>query len=734
MLTIILGGSADSVEKYAAEELKKYVGLLYGFTAEILTGPCPKVAGASVFIGHDHDNPLVSGCTKGVSWEVLSSDGFVLKTIQVDSDVLLVAGGSGRGTLFGVYELLERWGARFLLSDDLLPEKPRPFRLTGFDETVNPAYSIRAIRPMANVPEGAAPWDLSDFTDFIDRMARLKYNAFVFVVQESGPWLDYEFRGMKRPAGDIFYGYRIPIDDDFVGNELFGGKREFYNPILAKAQNEEERKKYGIELVRAIIRHCKLRGLMSIMVFTLLEPPTAFKHQCNEWASLPLPDPKLFAGSIFTVTPTEEFGINPQYAAWMNVMDPTVQELTSHRLKCLINTYPDADYYHLWVSEHRATVVDHNHIFRLLDDKYQLSPEFDWDKVFDDYTSSPFDRNRYQDQMKGDLLFLYVLDKILNEDKLLNQTVKPNAAIGIAGVMPQLAPIVTRLLPDNATFVQFLDYGSHGPADRIGRMAPLLQAGVPTTLEIGLHDDNNMYFPQAAVESLEKIVKATAPMNMLGYVVAIWQVRQSDIGAAYLGRASWEPNLTASEFYKDFLPRLVGPAAAEDFEHAHRMIEVVDRQVRGGITYGYAFLLTSKLIKAFMQYGVDRNAIADIRRQFLSALEALRAARAKGPARAPYVEFWIKRTQFAIEWMDMVCMCDDLGQIVGREYQLGMPLSPEQRRNALSTFDEILSRLRSLIELIASDAGHIGDLGQIANINQHAYRHLRELRAAIEGQ
>ena len=62
------------------------------------------------------------------------------------------------------------------------------------------------------------------------------------------------------------------------------------------------------------------------------------------------------------------------------MLDPAVKELTTVRLKALIDTYPDADFYHLWVSEQRAGVVDYKEVFRILDARYNLSPEFDLDK------------------------------------------------------------------------------------------------------------------------------------------------------------------------------------------------------------------------------------------------------------------------------------------------------------------------------------------------------------------
>ena len=730
---IVISERASPVERYAAEELRKYLALLYHLDAPLRDALPTTLDGPAIVVGHPKNHPSLANA----DWPALSADGFCLKTVRTDPPMLVVAGGSGRGTLFGVYELVERFGVRFLLSGDVLPEQPEPFCLTGFDETIEPSYPIRAMRPMVNVPESAAPWSLVDFTGFIDQMAKLKFNTVATIIQESGPWLDYEFRGVRRPAGDIFYGYRFPIDDDFIGKELFPGRSEFYSPVLAPARNEEERKQLGIGLVRAILAHCKSRDLMSLLIFSFMEPPTALKHQFNEWASLPLPDPDRIKSAIHSSTPVEEFGVNPDYAAWMNVCDPVVRGLTAHRLKALINTYPEADFYHLGVSEHRAGVVDSNEIFRLLDAKYHLSPEFDWEKALQDFASSPFDRERYQNQMKGDLLFLYVLDKILNEENLLGQTVKPDAALGVLGVMPQLAPVVTKMLPNNSSFVEFLDYGTHGTADQIFRILPLLEAKVPTRLEIGIHDDNDMYFPQANVESLERIVKATAHLGMQGYVSALWQIRQSDLSAAYLGRASWPAAPTASEFYRDFFPRLVGAAAAADFEQAYRMLEVADHQVKGSMLYGYAFVLTPYKLKDFIDERAadrdrDKEDIRRIRPQFQAACDRFRDARGKAsPGGRPYAEFWMRRAQFAVDWLDLLVACADLGKTLGDRLKPGALLAPVQKQSALTVVDGLLDRSRSLIELIAGDAKHLGDLGQIANLNQHVHRYLKKVRADV---
>lgn len=728
-LTIVVGDQSTPVEKYAAEELAKYIYELWKFRPAIVSDHAETFAKPAILLGSPSTNLHVARFAGNLKWDQLAADGFYIKTVGTKPDVLVIGGRLSRGTLFGVYDIVERWGMRFSLTEDIFPVKPAPLNLGSFDEKCEPSYAIRSMRPSNNLPEGSAPWDLSDFKRFIDQMAKLKYNTYTFIIRESGPWLDYEFRGMKRPAGDIFYGWRYNIDDNFVGKRLFPGRHEFYNPVLAQAQNDEQRKQLGISLVHSIIDHCKDRGLMSLLTFSFLEPPTAFKHKMNDWATLPLPDTSHFPKASYYETPVEEFGINPKYAAWMNVLDPVVKELTAVRLKALINTYPDADFYHIWVSEHRAGVVDYREVFKILDARYDLSPMFDLDKELNDMRTYPYGLERYQNQLKGDLLFLYLFDQIFVQDRLLEGTSKPHARIALAGVMPELWPLVTRILPKGMYFGDWLEYGTHATADRIADIVPVLKAKVPTTLEIGINDDNTMWFPQVNVESIEQIIHTTAPLDLQGYVVVIWQVRQADINCAYLARASWQPTLTAADFYKDYLVRLVGPAAAPDFEHAQRILERADREIKKTL-YGFAFAWPEAIPGKLG--GVNREAIAQIRPQFEAAVASLRLAREKatkeGRAR---VEFWLKRTEFGIGWLDLGVETADLGKLLGPALKTQTPLTKDQKQQALESVDQLINHTRELIEIISSDAKHIGDLGQIASLNRYVYGYFIDLHLEL---
>ena len=725
-LTIVVGAFAPPVEHYAARELQKYVRALYKFDPVITTDEGGKPSGPTVLLGSPETNRLVGSLGGSLPWDSFASDGFYLTTLRTSPDVLLVGGRLPRGTLFGVYELAERWGVRFSLSEDILPEEPETLRLQHFDEKLEPAYPVRALQSLNNVPEGSAPWDLSDFETFIDQMAKLKYNTAGFYILPSGPWLDYEFRGVKRPAGDIFYGWRIKTTGDFIGKELFQGRSEFYSPVLGKARNEEERKQLGIGLVRSIIDHSRRRGLMSLLTSPFIEPPTLFKHKMNEWTSLPLPDPKNFPNANFFATPVEELGTNPNYAAWMNVKDPVVKELTELRIKTLIDTYPRADYYYLGVSEHRSGVVDYREIFRELDERYHFTPGFDLNKELNNPGAFAFGLPRYQNQFKGDLLFLYLFDQVFQKDRVLERTSKPGARIMLDGVMPELWPLVEKMLPKGAAFSEFLEYGTHAPAERIDAMVPVLKAKIPSTLQLGLQDDNTMWFPQVNVESQEKIIRATAHLDMQGWVATIWQVRQADINAAYLARASWRPDVTALAFYKDYLPKLVGSSAAPDFETALQTLENADRDVKKHL-YGFAFAWITAMEEKFRH--VDREAVERLRAQYVKATGELRRARehATGQGR-DRVDFWLKRTDFGIRWLDLSVEAADLGGMLGNSLKAGSPLATDEKQRALAAADQLLAGVRSLIGVIVTDAKSPGDLGEIASLNRYVYQYLIQFR------
>ena len=102
--TIIRPADASQSQVYAAEEFQRFTEEMTGVKLAIATdeGPLPERA---VLLGETRHTVALLGAQPDV--HNLGADGFRL---VVKQSHLLIVGGPDRGTLYGVYETLERYG------------------------------------------------------------------------------------------------------------------------------------------------------------------------------------------------------------------------------------------------------------------------------------------------------------------------------------------------------------------------------------------------------------------------------------------------------------------------------------------------------------------------------------------------------------------------------------------------------------------------------------------------
>jgi len=147
-VSIVTPDQPSFLERKAAQELQQYLG---------------RIGGAQVQIAAEAEaNPpriLVGRTAAGLSIvpqaeaEKLGAEGFVIRTRGVD---IAVVGGGDYGTLYGCYELLEKYlGVRWYLPDPLGEIVPRRERvvLPAIDDKQKPAFAMRWV---GNVDE----WNL----------------------------------------------------------------------------------------------------------------------------------------------------------------------------------------------------------------------------------------------------------------------------------------------------------------------------------------------------------------------------------------------------------------------------------------------------------------------------------------------------------------------------------------------------------------------------------------------
>ncbi len=134
--TVVVGSDAIPSERYAAEEFCRLYKAATG--SELSTAATPDNCGA-IYIG---ESAALRAHPLGFNIAELGEEGL---RIRIAGNVLIIAGGRPRGTLYGVYEFFERYvGVRFLTADDTyVPPEAAAAVLAPTDYRYVPPFSFR---------------------------------------------------------------------------------------------------------------------------------------------------------------------------------------------------------------------------------------------------------------------------------------------------------------------------------------------------------------------------------------------------------------------------------------------------------------------------------------------------------------------------------------------------------------------------------------------------------------
>jgi hypothetical protein len=135
---IVCPTNASPSQRYAAEELQRFAEQLTGVKLQVVADDGPLPARAILLGETRHTAPLLGGKPDVAA---LGEDGFRLKSCPPH---LVVLGGPVRGTLYGVYEVLERFGGcRWYASWHGVTPQLEAFVVPALDETQRPAFALR---------------------------------------------------------------------------------------------------------------------------------------------------------------------------------------------------------------------------------------------------------------------------------------------------------------------------------------------------------------------------------------------------------------------------------------------------------------------------------------------------------------------------------------------------------------------------------------------------------------
>ncbi|MBM4043390.1 MAG: hypothetical protein FJ290_33300, partial [Planctomycetes bacterium] len=171
---IVVGEKASDFDRWVASELQRYLKQLSGAELPIVTSGKAPARTPLIAIGGPQGNPLAATAQEKqqASFAGLKPDGFLLKRTELGGVPILLAGGNDEAaTMYAAYELLERLGVVFQLTNDIIPEKRPDLAMPALDVRTEPAFKDRGMHCWHGIR-----WymGLADFRREIDQLAKLK--------------------------------------------------------------------------------------------------------------------------------------------------------------------------------------------------------------------------------------------------------------------------------------------------------------------------------------------------------------------------------------------------------------------------------------------------------------------------------------------------------------------------------------------------------------------------------
>ena len=730
-VNVVLGENAPKLEQFAAAELCRYLDRLYGLKVQPTTAPV-KSAEATFIVGGPATNPATRKALGPDGWPNVTDQGIVLKRAVLDGKpALVVGGGSPKATLWAVYELVERWGVRYLLHGDVLPEKrgQSPFvrstlravpangdcplfsKLPDRDIVLEPLLRVRQWRVVNDFANGTEAWGMADYRPFLDQLTKLKFNRILICTWPYQPFVDLKLKGIERRWGTLWWDHRLPITPDMIGRELFGNAKEFWNPDLPDRKDYQALAAAGERLLHNLMDYAHRRGMECVMTAPLSDFPPEFasllknSQKINQLGGLSIvPGPS---------TPPE---------------DPALTELAAAVLRTIVDTYPELDYVSLRMPEHRQWVGRHEQAWAALDAKYGISEVCSLDDVLaatkrrKDY---PGGVKRAVAEVKGDLVTLYFYDRLLHQSQALRGTRRPDMKFIYAFIAEELYPLLKRILPPGSETLSFVDYT---PA-RVVRRKEVLEnvpsgQELPASLIFTLEDDNIGLVPQLTTGSLHQLTQELVRNDWAGFSTRCWVIGGQDPCVAYLSRAAWDRGVTPEAVYRDQVRAVCGAACVDDMLDMFREVEAVTVSLEWH-NLSFAFPVPNTLLKFHWSSRPMSPELVENRRGYGRALEAAKRARAKTTeAGRDYVDYWVGRLEFAVEYLNTV-------EAVRRAAKADRD---KDRAEAIRQAELALSAARRSIEAYARVARDQSDRGAIAQLNEFVYRSLQRKLAALRGQ
>ena len=257
---IVVSDGAAPLERFAGEELARYLARIYPGTAFPVAAVSP-AAGARILVGTPRGSREIGREVRADGLRAPESF-----TVSHSGRTGVVAGADPRGALYGVYALLEKLGCGFYLSYDALPAPRAAFGFEEWDLSDAPLFADRMVFDWHNFLSSASSWDLEDWRRYVDQSAKMRFNTLMVHAYGNNPMFAFRHNGEWKPVGYLATTQRgrdwgtQHVNDvrRLIGGELFDAP--VFGSAAAKAP-EERRIEAAMGLMQQVFAHAAARGI-----------------------------------------------------------------------------------------------------------------------------------------------------------------------------------------------------------------------------------------------------------------------------------------------------------------------------------------------------------------------------------------------------------------------------------------------------------------------------------------
>lgn len=705
---IIIPDSAPKMEQFAAREMAAMIGRLFEAEVELQTEPSATRESTeqpvhTILIGSPKTNPAIANLP-GIRWPELSNQGLaLLSTNDPKRPTLAVGGGSPAATLWAVYEAGHRWGIRYLLSGDVYPATSPAWSLSDWNVVREPTLATRAWRTVNDFAIGPEAWGLEEQRRVLRQLAKLKFNRVVISVYPWQPFVDFEFRGVRKNSALLWYGYRYPIDAETAGRIPFRGATEFTNPDFVGKTGYQERIDAGVGLVRGIIDEAQSLGMTTALSLSPLEFP-------KEFAPV-LPEAK-------QITSLENLVIGP--GPKQPPDDPLLLDLTKTQLAAYLRTYPDLDALYLSLPEFPDWVEHFEASWTRIQKRSRLGDA----TTLEQLTNAARDRklvasgDRGVQALRGNLAAIDFLQTLLADKQTFRRPDGKPVEINITQVDTALFPVLDKLGMPDAGWMHFVDYTARRVVQNTDllRRLPASARSSRHALILTLADDNVGVLPQMSTPHLHRLIGQMREQGFHGFSTRYWLIGDLDHTVLYLSRAGFDTQATPDTVLQELIDPMCGEGVRDRVAIAFRKIEqATDRIDEQDI--GFTFPVPQVVMRHYAADSDPPAWWAEVQKLYGEAMnEMYRAHDRSHPRGRPFLRYFAKRLEFTSSYLDSI---QALRRAAAARAKGDRELQVQQVEKAV---EAMYNGLNAISE-VARDSG---DLGVIAVLNEYGYRPLRK--------